>query len=65
MPCKKCGSLNEREFPSEINIHFSGQEGREKPTVWVFPHLFVCLDCGRGEFTILETELQRLNAGVE
>jgi len=29
MPCKKCGSLNEREFSSETNIHFSGQEGRE------------------------------------
>ena len=65
MLCKKCGSLNEREFPSEMNIHFPRQEGREKLTVGIFPHLFVCMDCGRAKFTILETDRQRLNDGMK
>jgi hypothetical protein len=35
-------------------------KGIDYPTVWLFPKLVVCLDCGFTEFLIPETELQRL-----
>jgi len=58
--CPLCRSSNRREFPAEINIHFPGMEGLTKPTVWAFPRLTVCLDCGVARFTVAEAELERL-----
>jgi hypothetical protein len=63
MLCKSCHSLNNREFPAEINIHFPGLENLTEPTVFVFPKLLVCLDCGFAEFSIPETELPLLAKG--
>ena len=60
MPCRLCASENQKEFGSEINIHFPGRKGLDEPTVLVFPTLIVCIDCGFTEFTIRETELHRL-----
>jgi hypothetical protein len=60
MSCRSCRSINQSQFPAEINIHFSGVKGLEKPTVWVFPRLRVCLDCGFTEFTIDDSELRAL-----
>jgi hypothetical protein len=45
-------------------VHFPGLEGLHKPIVWVFPKLFVCMDCGFTEFAIPETELELLASGV-
>jgi len=50
MACRSCESLNQATFPAEINIHFPGIENLTKPTVWAFPTLLVCLDCGFAEF---------------
>jgi hypothetical protein len=50
----------QKKFTSEIAIHFPGLKGLEKPIVWVFPELLICLDCGRAEFTVPETELRVL-----
>jgi hypothetical protein len=47
-------------FTAEINIHFPGYEGLTNPTVWVFPQVSVCMNCGLAEFSIPESELQRL-----
>ena len=58
--CSFCQSANLREFPAEINIHFPGMEGMTKPTVWVFPRLSVCLDCGVAQCSIADAELDRL-----
>jgi hypothetical protein len=55
--CRSCGSINQRQFKSEINVHFSGLD---KSSVLVFPTLAVCMDCGFTEFRIPETELHRL-----
>ena len=63
MSCKSCGSHNQSKFNAEMNLHFRGREGLEKPTVWVFPQVVFCLDCGFAEFTIVETELHRLKRG--
>jgi hypothetical protein len=60
MPCKSCGSVNQSKFTAEIGIHFPGLKNIDKPVVWVFPELIVCLDCGAAEFAVPEAELRRL-----
>jgi len=58
--CPFCRSANQRAFPAEVNVHFPGMEGLTKPTVWVFPRLSVCLDCGATEFVISGAQLEQL-----
>jgi hypothetical protein len=60
MSCKSCASSNQTEFGSEIMVHFSGIKNLDKPAVWVFPKLVVCLDCGVAECVIPAEELRRL-----
>jgi len=60
MSCKLCTSENQRRFSSEILVHFPGLENLDKPPVFVFPKLLVCMDCGFTEFAIPETELRLL-----
>jgi hypothetical protein len=36
----------------------------DKPAVWAFPRLKVCLDCGYTEFTIPENQLLQLGKGA-
>jgi len=65
MSCKSCQSVNQREFSAEMGIHFIGLMNLDKPVVWVFPRLWVCLDCGFGEFVTPQQQLEQLkNAGV-
>jgi hypothetical protein len=45
-------------------VHFPGLEGLNKPVVWVFPKLLVCLNCGFTEFVVPETELYALETGT-
>jgi hypothetical protein len=61
MSCMSCASRNEVEFNAEINIHFLGLRNLDKPSVWVFPELLVCLDCGHARFTVPESELALLS----
>jgi hypothetical protein len=60
--CSSChtGSM----FNGEIGIHFRGREGLDKPVVFLFPEIAVCLDCGFAEFMVPGTELQVLTHGV-
>src|ERR1700756_3571482 len=60
MSCRACRSVNQSEFPAELNIHFPGPENFETPTVWVFPRLLVCLNCGFTEFVIRAADVRRL-----
>jgi hypothetical protein len=39
--CPSCGSVNQRRFPAEMAIHFSGLKNVNKPTVWLFPEVLV------------------------
>jgi len=40
-------------------MHFpGGLESLDKPLVWAFPQVVVCLDCGFAEFTMRESELK-------
>jgi len=65
MPCKSCASQNQSKFSAEMNIHLPGFNGLEKPTVWIFPEIVVCLDCGFAECAIPECELHKLTRGAE
>ncbi len=60
MSCKSCQSENQHALNGEIAIHFPGLKGLDKPIVWVFPKLLVCMNCGFTEFTVPETDLRRL-----
>jgi hypothetical protein len=63
MPCPSCCSNRLSFFPTELNVHFPGREGLDKPTVWVFPQMLICLKCGFTQFMIPEAELRELNEG--
>jgi hypothetical protein len=54
-PCTSCRQV---EFLGEICLHFpGGLKSLDKPPVWVFPKVVVCLDCGLAEFAVPEAEL--------
>ena len=57
----RCGSMRNGVFNGEIALHFPGLDGLNKPIVWVFPKLDVCLDCGEVRFKLPESELSVLN----
>jgi hypothetical protein len=61
--CRSCQSANQSTFNGEFATHFPGFEGLDKPIVWVFPKILVCLNCGFAEFAIPETELCVLRDG--
>jgi hypothetical protein len=43
-----------------MGIHFPGLKTIDKPVVWVFPNMVVCLDCGIAEFIVPQVELRLL-----
>ena len=64
MSCRRCTSVELNDFNGELAIHFPGLEGLDKPIVWVFPKLKVCLGCGFGEFVVPDEPLEQLKNGV-
>ena len=61
--CKMCASVNQKKFSAEMGIHFPELKNVDKPVVWVFPEVVVCLDCGTAEFAVPEAELGQLAKG--
>ena len=61
--CKSCGSVNQNEFNAEMAIHFVGLENIDKPALFIFPKVAVCLDCGTAKFAVREAELRQLANG--
>jgi hypothetical protein len=61
--CRACDSLDLARFTGEVVIHFPGLRNIDKPHVFVFPKLVVCLVCGLAQFVVGEEEL-RLLAGL-
>ena len=57
MVCRSCGLEKLSKFVGELAIHFPGLKNLDKPTVWVFPEISVCLNCGDAEFAVPEREL--------
>jgi hypothetical protein len=58
--CQRCSSDKQKKFNTEMNFHFPGWEGLDKPSVLVFPDVTVCLNCGFAKFDISEADLGRL-----
>ena len=65
MSCLSCGSGNQAELTAEMMIHFSGLKNLDKPGVWVFPKLLICLDCGCSHFTVPEAELASMSSTLK
>ena len=65
MFCLLCGSDNQAELTAEMLIHFSGPKNLDKPGVWVFPKVFICLGCGYSHFTVPERELASIAHTLE
>jgi Zn ribbon nucleic-acid-binding protein len=63
MLCKSCGSVNQKKFSAGMDIHFPGLKAIDKPAVWVFADVVVCLDCGIAEFAVPDEELRQLAQG--
>jgi len=61
MACVSCQSLNTRVYPAEMNIHHPGMEGLDKPSVWAFPHVLICHDCGFTHFTLPDHQVRELS----
>lgn len=64
MPCISCQSDRIRRFRSEICLHFQEVGNLDKPSVFVFPEIVVCLVCGEGTFRVPEDRLVRLRDDV-
>jgi hypothetical protein len=64
MSCLSCGSNKQAEFSAEMLIHFVGLKNLDKPGVWLFPKLLVCLDCGFLQSTVPAPELASLAVGI-
>ena len=58
--CKSCGYDKLRKFTGELALHFKGLKDLQKPVVWIYPEVLVCLNCGSGEFVVPESELGEL-----
>ena len=65
MSCPLCESGNQAELTAEMLIHFSGLKNLNKPAVWVYPRLLVCLDYGFSHFTVPERELASISRTLE
>jgi hypothetical protein len=64
MPCKQCSTDHQSTFSTEMNIHFPGRDGPDKPTVWVFPKVVLCVDCGFAELVVPKNELHAFVEGL-
>ena len=61
--CRSCKSLHIADFLGEICLHFNqGVESLNKPLIWLFPKIPVCLDCGFAQFKVSAAELLECRA---
>ena len=65
MSCMVCGSDKLTKLTGEMNLHLTGLKNLNKPGVWVFPELLVCLHCGFSPFMIPTPELAQLANGIQ
>ena len=63
MSCPSCKSSNQAEFPTEINIHFADLQNVDKPSLFAFPKILVCLDCGFSCFVLPKADWALLAKG--
>ena len=63
MSCRRCASDEQKNFNGELAMHFPGWEGLNRPHVFVFPKLTVCLGCGFVEFVLSDEQREQLTTG--
>jgi len=65
-PCPSCASPRKTEFLGEICLHFpGGLESLDRPLVWAFPKVVVCLECGWAQFAVPEAEVKVIQQNLE
>jgi len=64
MPCSECASEKQVGVPAEMMLHFTGPKNLDKPGVWLFPMILLCLDCGSSRFSVPEKELALFASGA-
>ena len=65
MSCMVCGSDKLTKYTAEMNIHLTGLANLNRPSVWVFPELLVCLNCGFSPFMVPNAELSQLATAAQ
>ena len=55
-----CSLDSRRTSNGEVALHVPGLEGLEKPTLFVFPAVQVCLNCGFAAFVVDDADLRSL-----
>lgn len=58
--CRSCSSEERQSFGGEVALHFHGLDGLNKPIVWMFPEILVCLNCGFAEFMVPDEQKKTL-----
>jgi hypothetical protein len=58
--CPSCSSRNHRKLNAELALHFQGLQGLDKPIVWAFPEVLICLNCGFAVFALADAPLREL-----
>jgi hypothetical protein len=61
--CANCGSSKLLTYDAEANIHFPGLRNVLHASVFAFPKLTICLDCGQITSKLSENELRMLRQG--
>jgi hypothetical protein len=61
--CKMCSSGSQIELKSEICLH--RRAGFEKPAIFIFPKIAICLQCGFAEFVMSDKELLQIRNAAE
>ena len=62
MACKSCGFSNQNSLIAEMGLHIPGLKNLDRPVVWLFPKILVCVNCGFSEFFVPEDKLPFLEA---
>ena len=60
LACRVCGSEHVQKLRGEIAMRVPGLKNIDKPVVWLFPDIVVCMDCGIAEFAVPQDELRML-----
>jgi len=56
----RCSSKNQRKLNAELALHFPGRKGLDKPIVWAFPEILVCMNCGFAVCALADAPLKEL-----
>jgi uncharacterized protein (DUF2225 family) len=63
--CPSCSSKNQRKMNAEVALHFTGLQGLDKPIVWAFPEVSICLNCGFAVFKLPNAPLKELRHSTD